>query len=218
MRRPAAPSALVRLAAFTLAVAGAAACGPPKPIALGDDPGIAPQLALVDSERPPRTFTVTLAEPAHVAVLAVFPGRGATVLHPRDTTGTSVQLAAGTHQLSTDPLRMPVSVDSAILRPFERRPGLPDSAQARRDSLRAARAREQMRDPNARAMLGGPDRGHIMVFASRNPIDLTILRRRVPGVTIPLETREALRTVANMVRSATTPGRWAATAVETEMR
>jgi hypothetical protein len=49
-------------------------------------------------------------------------------------------------------------------------------------------------------------------------VDLATLRRRVLGVTIPLDPREALRTVANMARSATPGGRWAATAVEAELR
>ena len=78
MSRAAVPVALGRLSALATAVALLAACGAPKPVSLGTDPGIQPQLALVDSERPPRSFEVTLAEPAHVAILAVFPGRGST--------------------------------------------------------------------------------------------------------------------------------------------
>ena len=215
MHRSTAPFA--RLAALTLAIAALAACGKPKPVALGDDPGIAPRLALVDSEQPPRTFDITLAEPAHVVILAVFPGRGATIVHPRDTTGTSQALSAGPQRVRADTVMLPVSVDSAILRPFERRREIRDTTQARLDSARVARSRERMMDPNARAMLL-PDRAHIMVFASRSAVDLSMLRRRVQGVTIPLDPNEALRTVANMVRSATPGGRWAATAVEADFR
>jgi len=218
MSRAAVPVALGRLSALATAVALLAACGAPKPVSLGTDPGIQPQLALVDSERPPRSFEVTLAEPAHVAILAVFPGRGSTVLYPQDTTGTSTQLAAGPHTLHADRVRLPASVDSAIIRPYEGRirASARDSARARQDSLRAARDRNAP-EPGPRVMIG-PERTHILVFASRNPIDLSTLARRVQGVTIPIGPDEALRTVASMVRSATPGGRWAATAREAELR
>jgi hypothetical protein len=204
---------VVRIVSFAAVVTAIAACGKPKPVQLGDDPGLAPQLSVIDSEKPPRTFTVTLAEPGHVAVLAVFPGRGASLVHPRDTSATSVRLPAGTHQLRADTVRTPAHADSAIIRPYDRR--MLDSAR-RADSSRYDRGRQREMGP-PRVMLG-PERAHLMLFVSRDPIDYAGLWRRMQGVTIPIGPTEALSTVAKMARASTTTGRWAATALEVELR
>jgi hypothetical protein len=203
----------IRILSFATAVAAIAACAKPKAVQLGDDRGLAPILTVVDSEKPPRTYTVTLAEPGHVAVIAVFPGRGASLVHPRDTTTTSAVLPAGTHQLRADTVRAPAHADSAIIRPFDRR--MLDSAR-RADSSRYDRGRQREMGP-PRVMLG-PERAHLMLFVSRDPIDYASLWRRMQGVTIPIGPTEALSTVAKMARAATTTNRWAATALEVELR
>lgn len=221
MRRPLRPT-LLSLSTLALALA---ACGKPKPIALGEDRTLAPQLAIVDSQRPPRDLTVTLGEPAHVVVLAVFPGRGATLVYPIDTAVASAQLAAGQHRLRVDSTRAPAQPDSTFLRAGGVRPrATADSGIAARDPSRprepvTASERERQRDRERMlAMLAGPDQAHFMVFAARAPIDHATLARRMRGVTIPIGTEEALSTVAKMVRAATTTNRWAATAQLVDLR
>ena len=217
MRRSHASPASRRLARRALAVAAlatlASACAKPKPVQLGLDRNLAPQLAVVDSERPPRTLTVTLAESAYVAVLAVFPGRGATLFYPRDTAAASVLLPSGVNTLRADSVHVPSMPDSAFLRPLDARRAV-DSAARARDRARS----ESMRDREMDRLGMGPDRAHLMIFASRSPIDYRALARRLAGVSIPIETTEALSTVAKMARVATTNERWAAQAIEVALR
>lgn len=221
MHRPLHPTLLLT-AALAL---GLAACGKPKPISLGDDRALAPQLAVVDSQRPPRDVSVTLAEPAHVVVLAVFPGRGATLLYPADTSAASVQLSAGQHRLRVDSTRAPSFPDSTFLRPIPRRTRTPGDSgitsgnppRPREPATMSERERQRERE-RMLSMLAGPDQAHLMVFAARAPIDHAALARRTRGVTIPIGTEEALSTVAKMVRAATTTNRWAATAQLVDLR
>jgi hypothetical protein len=217
MRRSHTSSRPHRRATCALAVVAlvvvASACAKPKPVALGLDRNLAPQLAVVDSERPPRTLMVTLAESAYVAVLAVFPGRGATLFFPRDTAAASVLLPAGLNTLRADSVRVPSMPDSAFLRPLDARRAV-DSAARARDRARS----EGMRDREIDRFGLGPDRAHLMIFASRSPIDYRALARRLAGVSIPIETTEALSTVAKMARVATTNERWAAQAIEVALR
>ena len=197
----------------------AAACAKPKPVVLGEDRGLAPQLAVTDSQRPPRAFSATIAEPAHVVILAVFPGRGASVVYPGDTAARSVALPAGTHQLRADSLRVPATPDSALLRTLGIRTRL-DSIRIREDSARRmGLPRDRMRDSDREMRVPiGLERAHYMLFVSREPINYATLNRRVSGVTIPIDPNEALSTVAKMARAATTSARWAAVAIETEFR
>lgn len=214
------------LTATTLAaVAALAACGKPKPITLGEDRTLQPQLAVVDSQRPPRDVTVSLAAPAHVVVLAVFPGRGASVLYPRDTTAASAQLAPGRHVLRVDSTRAPALPDSAFMRPGGVRARTPgDSGVTSRDPAHpregmTAAERDRMRErERLLASFSGPDQAHLMVFAARAPIDHAALARRARGVTIPIGPEEALSTVAKMVRASTTTNQWAATALVVDLR
>ena len=217
MRRSHSSPRARRLGHLTLAVTAiavvASACAKPKPVLLGLDRNLAPQLAVVDSERPPRTLTVTLAESAYVAVLAVFPGRGATLFYPRDTAAASVLLPPGVNTLRADTVRVPSMPDSAFLRPLDARRAV-DSAARARDRART----ESMREREIDRFAIGPDRAHLMIFASRSPIDYRALARRLAGVSIPIETTEALSTVAKMARVATQNERWAAQAIEVGLR
>jgi hypothetical protein len=214
--RPARPCArrtvrvpLASLAALALI---AAACSKPKPVQLGPDPSLAPRLSVADSVRPPRAMTVELAEPASVVVLAVFPGRGATIVWPQDS-AASPQLGRGTHQLPIDSVRLPASPDTVL---FRRPSGVGvDTARARRDRDR------QMRIDTAGIRRGmvGPEGAHFLLFASRAPISYAAVRRRVEGVTIPIGTNEALNTVSKILADAV-PGdsRWAGYATEVRLR
>jgi hypothetical protein len=204
---------VVRLSLLAAAALVASACAKPRPIQLGPDQTLAPRLTVSDSERPPRTLTVELAEPASVVVLAVFPGRGATIVWPKDSTQT-LQLARGTHRLPVDTVRLPANPDTVL---FRRPPAAP------RDTGRAARRQARDREipiDTARILRAlGPESAHFLVFASRVPLSYTIIRRRVEGVTIPLSPNEALNTVGKIL-DATLPGdaQWAAYATEVRLK
>jgi hypothetical protein len=120
------------------------------------------------------------------------------------------------HELRADSVRAPAHADSAIIRPFDSRMRDSARARAREDSIRRVRGGAPSLE-SPRSMLG-PERAHVMVFASREPIDYATLTRRMQGVTIPIAPNEALSTVAKMARAATTASRWAATAIEVELR
>jgi hypothetical protein len=186
---------LVASLAFFLVAACASA---PQPRELGNYNALAPRLAVVDSERPPVNLTVGLGSPASIAVIYVAPGRSTRIVYPADSM-SAPRLNAGTQR---------------IVATWPRRRAPADSA--RRDSVaRAARA-------NTPRMMALPDPeaglapiGYLFLFATPSPLPYDDVRRKVEGVTTPLDTDEALNAIAKQVRSTLDPtARWAGYALE----
>jgi hypothetical protein len=181
----------------------------PQPRELGNYTGLAPRLAVVDSERPPVNLTVGLASPASVVVIYVAPGRSTRIVYPADS-AVAQRLPAGSQRITATWPRPRLTADAA-----------------RRDSLARANASRARRDSIARAsntprVIGLPDPeaglapvGYLFLFATPSPLPYDEIRRKVEGVTTPLDTDEALNAIAKQVRSTLDPSaRWAGYALE----
>jgi hypothetical protein len=177
-----------------LLVAGCASTSQPRQ--LGDYSTLTPRLAVVDSERPPRTLTVDLAAPASVVVVYVAPGRSTRIVYPADSVAAP-RLAAGTQRITATWPRPRAAADSA-----------------RRDSIARAnmpRRVTALPDPEA----GLAPTGYLLLFATPAPLQYGEVRRKVEGVTTPLDVDEALNAIAKQVRSTLDPAApWAAYALE----
>jgi hypothetical protein len=195
MRTYRAPNWATGAAITAVLIAIGACASAPKPIPLGEYTGLAPAYTTPPKEATPTKATVTLAEPAYVALMFVVPGRGSVVVYPSDS-GTYNHLDAGQHDVS---LRFPESVPS-------------------RDSLRAMIQRGQRgggtrrppttRDTTRSAFNGVRDAspsssplGYLLLVASPDNLVFSMLKRRVEGVTIPIEDDEALSTVMKLVKA-----------------
>jgi hypothetical protein len=200
MGRPLAPICIM------LAVGCASA---PQPRELGNYTGLAPRLAVIDSERPPVNLTVGLGSPASVVVIYVAPGRSTRIVYPADSV-VAPRLPAGSQRITATWPRPRLTADAA-----------------RRDSLARANASRARRDRIARATntpraVGLPDPeaglapvGYLFLFATPGALPYDEIRRKVEGVTTPLDTDEALNAIAKQVRATLDPSaRWAGYAVE----
>jgi hypothetical protein len=202
--------AVGRWRAIAAALLLAACASAPKPRQLGNYGLLAPRLAVVDSERPPRNLTVDLAAPASVVVVYVAPGRSTRVVYPADSLGAVPRLGAGTQRIVASWPRPRVAADSArrdsIARANRPRP--------RRDSIaRASMPRPGMALPDPEAGLAPT--GYLLLFATPGPLPYGEVRRKVEGVTTPLDVDEALNAIAKQVRSTLDPAApWAAYALE----
>jgi hypothetical protein len=182
-------------AVITAVVIAIGACASaPKPIPLGEYTALQPAYTTPPKEPTPSKVTVSLAEPAYVALMFVVPGRGSVVVYPSDS-GTYNHLDAGQHDVA---LRFPESVPT-------------------RDSLRAIMQRGQRgggtrRPPTSRDTTRGPfvardaspsssPLGYLLLVASPDNLVFSMLKRRVEGVTIPIEDDEALSTVMKLVKA-----------------
>ena len=178
-----------------VAIAIGACASAPKPIPLGEYTGLRPAYTTSPKEATPSKATVSLAEPAYVALMFVVPGRGSVVVYPSDS-GTYNHLDAGQHDVA---LRFPESIPT-------------------RDSLRAMMQRAQRgggtrrppssRDTTAGALSGSfrdspsaSPLGYLLLVASPDNLAFSMLKRRVEGVTIPIEDDEALSTVMKLVKA-----------------
>lgn len=213
MRRSASHRWRVAAAALRapVAVLLAAACASaPKPRELGDYSSLTPRLAVVDSERPPRNLTVDLSAPASVVVLYVAPGRSTRIVYPADSLTAPPRLAAGTQRIVAGWPRPRVAPDSARRDSIARA----NQARTRRDSIaRASRPRPVMALPDPEAGLAPT--GYLLLFATPGPLQYGEVRRKVEGVTTPLDVDEALNAIAKQVRSTLDPSApWAAYALE----
>jgi hypothetical protein len=194
--------------AAMLVVAGCASA--PQPRQLGDYNALMPRLAVVDSERPPRNLSVDLSAPASVVVMYVAPGRSTRIVYPADSLATPARLPAGTQRITAGWPPPPVRPDSARRDSIARA----NQPRTRRDSI--ARANQPRRiialpDPEA----GLAPSGYLLLFASRSPLRYGEVRRKVEGVTTPLDVDEALNAIAKQVRSTLDPtAQWAAYALE----
>jgi len=130
-------------------------------------------------------------------------------VYPADTL-SAPRLAAGTQRITATWPRSRASADSA------RRDSIARSnpARARRDSLGRPGVQGRMAalpDPEA----GLAPAGYLLLFATPAPLPYAEVRRKVEGVTTPLDIDEALNAIAKQVRS-TLPAsaQWAGYAVE----
>ena len=206
MRRSASNRRQLSAAALLLAAACASA---PKPRELGNYTTLTPRLAVVDSEVPPKQLTVELSAPASVVVVYVSPGRSTRIVYPADSLGAP-RLAAGSQRIVATWPRPRALSDSARRDSVVRA----NRARARRDSLaRADRPRSVTALPDPEAGLAPT--GYLLLFATPGPLRYGEVRRKVEGVTTPLDADEALNAIAKQVRSTLDPSApWAAYALE----
>jgi hypothetical protein len=190
-----------------MVVGGCASAPQPRQLGLYDV--LTPRLAVVDSERPPRNLTVDLSAPASVVVVYVAPGRSTRIVYPADSLAPS-RLAAGSQRITATWPRPRAAADSARRDSIARA----NPARARRDSVARTnmpRSVQALPDPEA----GLAPAGYLLLFATPQPLQFGDVRRKVEGVTTPLDTDEALNAIAKQVRSTIDPAApWAAYAVE----
>lgn len=187
----------------------AACASAPQPRQLGNYSSLTPRLAVVDSERPPRNLTVDLGAPAAVVVVYVAPGRSTRIVYPADSM-TAPRLAAGSQRITATWPRPRASLDSARRDSIARA----NQPRTRRDSIaRANQPRRVMALPDPEAGLAPT--GYLLLFATPAPLQYDEVRRKVEGVTTPLDVDEALNAIAKQVRSTLDPSApWAAYALE----
>jgi hypothetical protein len=200
--------------ALIAVVAGCASA--PAVLHIGDAPDLGATLSLMDSAAPPRNLEITLSQPAHVAVLLVVPGRGATLVYPRDTSLGPTHFLGGQHRVTAwYPGRgIAATVDSAA------RAAQDSSFDVRRpvptDTVGRRRARtgfgDQVEDPRDRHR--NLTVSYLLLVATPARLHPDVIRRRVEGVTIPLNESEALNAIGKLVRSTADPSaRWAGHAI-----
>lgn len=204
---------LSRSAFVVLAVTAAiAACAGVKPVMFGDYAALRPTFTLREKENPLQHFTLSLAEPAYVAMFWVVPGQGARLIFPRDSM-TANHFDAGSRELVASFPR-PINRDSLIAAARNR---------TRRPTDRTAR--DSTRSPIMRAdsigLPSGPlntDIGQVVLFTSAAPLQYAALRGRVEGISIPIEDNSAVNTIVKLIRT-TIPesATWAAYAREVEL-
>ena len=181
----------------------------PQPRELGNYTALAPRLAVVDSERPPVNLTVELASPASVLVIYVAPGRSTRIVYPADS-AVAPRLAAGSQRITATWPRPRLTADAARRDSLSRA----NASRARRDSI--------VRATNTQRTIGLPDPeaglapvGYLFLFATPGALPYDEIRRKVEGVTTPLDADEALNAIAKQVRSTLDPSaRWAGYALE----
>lgn len=193
---------------IVLVLMAAAACSsrPAKPRLVGDAPELGAKLTLTDSVSPPRQVTVEVAQPSSAVLVYVVPGQGASLVYPADTLH-SARLEAGPHVVRPEYPRVRntrAALDSALRRQR-------DSIARRNPRGTAARAM----DPSMSAPAQGfAPPGYLMLVATKASLDPAAVARRIAGVTIPLDEREALSAVGKLVRStAAVVAPWAGYAV-----
>jgi len=204
-------TAFTRLLAPSAVLLAVGCASAPQPRQLGQYTALNPRLVVVDSERPPTNLTVELSAPASVVVAYVAPGRSTRIVYPADTAGAS-RLTAGSHRITASWPRPNPAADSARRDSIARA----NPARARRDSM--ARAGTTARRPVA--ALPDPEAGlapvgYLLLFATPAPLSYGEVRRKVEGVTTPLDADEALNAIAKQVRSTLDPSaQWSGYAVE----
>ena len=169
----------------------------------GAYPEIGPKVAPAPGERAPRHLTVQLARPANVAVFLVVPGRASTLLFPQDSLQNQY-VEAGSHLVETTIAKNALSDTSRLNR-------LPTQGQVPRQGNRNTTRQAGLRDslPN----VAFNQHGYLLIYASQQPLNWSLLSTRVAGISVPIDDDDALNTVWKLVRSVTqTSGAWAASA------
>jgi hypothetical protein len=187
-----------------LVVLSAGACaGGPATRRLGDYSALQPLFTTPLNEKSPTRITVNLAAPAYVAALYVVPGRGTAIVYPVDS-ATYNHVDAGQHTIPIRFSERPFSRDSllaALRRQAQepnRRPSTPPRDSVMRDSTRRDSSRfGPVREPSPAAS----PIGYLLLVASPGAIQYAMLKRRVEGITIPIDDDEALSTVMKLVKA-----------------
>ena len=190
---------IVALAGVAGAVALASACAPPKPHTFGEYSSIAPVVTPQKGERLPQHLTVTLKQPANVAIFLVVPGRGSQLLFPGDST-QSPHLNAGANAVTTSIAKNALSDTSRLIRRPTQFPGNRGRGGIARDTI------------GSMGILG---HGYLLVYATPDSLPYHTLATRVSGISIPIEDDDALATVTKLIRETThSTGTWAAYATD----
>jgi hypothetical protein len=200
----------IRVGVLLVTVAG---CFHSGPHLYGQYVDLAPKVAPTAGERTPRHLTVQLAKPANVAVFLVVPGRGSTLLFPQDSL-QSQYVEAGSHLVETAAAKNALSDTSRLARlpgSNQQPPGQRGPAGGRNGSRQSAFSR----DSTLGMGVGFNQRGYLLIYASQQPLNYSLLTTRVAGLSLPIEDDDALNTVQKLIRSVTqTSGPWAASAAE----
>ena len=183
---------LVVLGAAAAGAAGACASGPAIH-RLGDYSTLQPLFTTPPNEKDPTRITVNLTSPAYVAALFVVPGRGTAIVYPTDS-ATNNRVAAGQNSIPVRFSQRPFNRDSmlAAIRRQQQGGGRVTAADTSRDTVRFG-----VRDPSPAAS----PIGYLLLVASPEPLSYIMLRRRVEGVSIPIDDAEALSTVMKLVKA-----------------
>ena len=186
------------------------ACVHGAPHFYGQYNDLAPKVEPTTGERTPRHLTVQLAKPANVAVFLVVPGRGSTLLFPADSV-QSQYVEAGAHLVETSAAKLTTSDSSHLAR-------LPNTGQPQQGQRGQGRNGQRPSAFSRDSSIGGigfNQRGYLLIYASQQPLNYSLLQTRVAGLSIPIDDDDALNTVWKLIRSVTqTTGPFAASAVE----
>lgn len=157
---------------------------------LGSYSALSPSFTLPTDELPLQHASITLGAPAYVSLVYIVPGSGALVVYPTDS-ATYNHLDAGTHVVSAN-FPNPPNRDSIL-------------AEMRRGSTRRpSRAQRDSIPTSMRALPTTPEfspYGHLLLFATAEPLRYGELKSRVEGLTIPLGDTEAVNTVIKLIRA-----------------
>lgn len=160
---------------------------------LGEGMAGEPRIVAVDSQLPPRSLSVQLAEAAYAAVIVVAPGHSATLVYPTDS-ATANRLDAGVTRIDIQIPANLVRSDSATL--ARRR-------QQRAEEEQILRARARVRSTRGTAL--GPlpisTPTYLLLLTSDRPLVFDRMLDKTAGVSIPAEDLEALHAVAKAIRS-----------------
>ena len=173
----------------------------PAAVRLGDPAAPTASFALPPAARSAERATVKLEAPAYVAMLFVVPGRGSVVVYPGDSAASNY-VPAGEHDVSVHWTQRPMNRDSlfaAARREAARGTGSGGSPRvSRRDSVanEATRGKGPIAEPNP----ASSPVGYLLLVASPSNLSLSRIKRRVEGITIPIEDGEALQTVMQLVK------------------
>jgi hypothetical protein len=166
---------------------------------LGEGFNLHPAITSVDTAKPPHFAWVELDQQNYVALLLVQPGRGVTLLYPRDS-ALDNRLSAGAHQITFALISGRATLDS-LNRLRRRTPG-------RGDTLRTMA--EQRTASSMSAQL--PLDNFLLLFSSPEQISYARIHDKLTGVSIPTDDMEALNAVSKAVKSTlpTEPREWGA--------
>jgi hypothetical protein len=199
---------------LTLVVTTAACASGPEVHKLGDYTATQPLFTTPQNQKTPSEITVNLARPSYVTALFVVPGRGAVIVFPTDTS-MNTHIDAGQHTIPVQFRERAYNRDSmfaAVRRQTQGRNPNPSPVPpvfrdtVRHDTTRVDSASSSrlggIREPSP----GASPIGYLLLVSSPTEIPLATLRRRVNGITIPIDDNEALSTVMKLVKSAVPDG------------
>ena len=184
-----------------MAAGVASGCAANAPHMFGQYPPLSPRITATKGERRPVHLTVSLTQPANVAVFLVIPGSGSLLLYPADST-ESTHMDAGTHAITTAQEKLMLSDSMRLARRPTQQRGAPQrrAGTIGRDSLPS---------------IGFNQHGYLLLFATQQPLSYDALAHRVSGLSIPIDDDDALNTVTKLIRETNhITGAWAGYATD----